>query len=93
MHDNTDDQIYNPDRYNLSDSSLSRLLSNLSSIWNVIMVNSEKKIFQSFYATEAQRPTSAATAESCIITARSCSPTRAEATAGYWTITTAIQKR
>ncbi len=51
VHDNTDDQIYNPDRYNLSDSSLSRLLSNLSSIWNVIMVNSEKKIFQSFYAT------------------------------------------
>ncbi len=60
IFDNTDDQIYNPDNYNLSDSSLSRLLSNLSSIWNVIMVNSEKKIFQAFYGTGSaatyQRP-------------------------------------
>lgn len=49
--DNVDDQIYNPEKHNISSSSYSRLMGHVNDVWNVIMVNSEKKVFKAMYAT------------------------------------------
>lgn len=51
IEDNQDDQIYNPEKHNISSSSYSRLMGHVNDVWNVIMVNSEKKVFKAMYAT------------------------------------------
>ena len=52
IKDNSDDQWYRPETYDINSSQWSRLMAHIDQVWNVVMVNSDKNIFKSIYATD-----------------------------------------